>query len=248
MGAFSRNRGIILRPVCSVLQSRVSLLISSDFSGHITCIISVYFLSLCPNSPALTFLMFLDHTQWHPIVGRTSLDEWSARHRDLYLPTHNTHKRRTDRNPYPFEPAIPTSEWPQIFALDRSAFCYVSACLSCPGVYLRHSRPGCCGPHFLFLPAWKYSVVSPLAFQRAAHPSVSCVRCRTCSAVMVPLPRRSIISLVHLVPCLTSRHRASRFVLRIVLSILHVTTRMWLFQTDVAASPKRSYRLHSCTV
>ena len=56
--------------------------------------------------------MFLDHTQWHITVGRTSLDEWSARRRDLYLPTHNTHKRRTDKNPYPFELAITASEWP----------------------------------------------------------------------------------------------------------------------------------------
>jgi hypothetical protein len=30
----------------------------------------------------------------HTIIGRTSLDEWSVRHRDLYLTTHNTHKGR----------------------------------------------------------------------------------------------------------------------------------------------------------
>ena len=29
------------------------------------------------------FLMFLDHTQWRTTVGRTPLDEWSARRRDL---------------------------------------------------------------------------------------------------------------------------------------------------------------------
>ena len=31
------------------------------------------------------FLMFLDHTQRRSTVGRTPLDEWSARRRDLYL-------------------------------------------------------------------------------------------------------------------------------------------------------------------
>jgi hypothetical protein len=31
------------------------------------------------------FLMFLDHTQRCTTVCRTPLDEWSARHRDLYL-------------------------------------------------------------------------------------------------------------------------------------------------------------------
>ena len=50
------------------------------------------------------FLMFLDHTQRRSIVGRTPLDEWSARRRDLYLTTHDTHNRqismpRWDSNP-----------------------------------------------------------------------------------------------------------------------------------------------------
>ena len=49
-------------------------------------------------------LMFLDHTQRRTTVGRTPLDEWSARRRDLYLTTHDTHNRqismpRWDSNP-----------------------------------------------------------------------------------------------------------------------------------------------------
>ena len=40
------------------------------------------------------FLMFLDHTQRRSTVGRTPLDEWSARRRDLYLTTHDTHNRQ----------------------------------------------------------------------------------------------------------------------------------------------------------
>jgi hypothetical protein len=31
----------------------------------------------------------------HTTLGRTSLDEWPAHLRDLYLTTHNTHKRQT---------------------------------------------------------------------------------------------------------------------------------------------------------
>jgi hypothetical protein len=31
----------------------------------------------------------------HTTLGRTPLEEWSARRRDLYLTTHNTHKRQT---------------------------------------------------------------------------------------------------------------------------------------------------------
>ena len=62
-----------------------------------------------------------DHTQGHNTVGRTSLDEGSARRRDLYLTTHNTHNRQTSMPPAGFEPAIPASDRPQTLALDRSA-------------------------------------------------------------------------------------------------------------------------------
>jgi hypothetical protein len=39
---------------------------------------------------ASSFLRFHDQTQWRTTVGRTPLDEWSARRRDLYLTTHTT--------------------------------------------------------------------------------------------------------------------------------------------------------------
>jgi len=42
---------------------------------------------------ASSFTRFLDHTQRHTTVGRTSLDEGSARRRDLYRTTHNIHER-----------------------------------------------------------------------------------------------------------------------------------------------------------
>ena len=67
------------------------------------------------------FLMYLDHTQRRSIVGRTPLDEWSARRRDLYLTTHNIHNRQTFMSSAGFKTAIPTGEWPQTHALDRSA-------------------------------------------------------------------------------------------------------------------------------
>ena len=46
---------------------------------------------------------FLDHTQRRTTVGRTPLDEWSARRRDLYLTTHNTHNRQISMPPVGFE-------------------------------------------------------------------------------------------------------------------------------------------------
>jgi len=52
-----------------------------------------FFLWRCDSTRVITssFLMFLDHTQRRTTVGRTPLDEWSARRRDLYLTTHNRH-------------------------------------------------------------------------------------------------------------------------------------------------------------
>jgi len=38
---------------------------------------------------ASSFTGFLDHTQRHTTVGRTPVDEGSARRRDLYLTTNN---------------------------------------------------------------------------------------------------------------------------------------------------------------
>jgi len=49
----------------------------------------------CRDSPpaamASSFTRFLDHTWRHTTVGRSLLDEWSSRRKDLYLTTHNTH-------------------------------------------------------------------------------------------------------------------------------------------------------------
>ena len=53
------------------------------------------------------------------LLGRTPLDEWSARRRDLCLTKHNTHKREI-HNPLGFEPAIPGSKRPQTHALDHA--------------------------------------------------------------------------------------------------------------------------------
>ena len=70
---------------------------------------------------ASSITRFLDHTQRRTTVGRTPLDEWSARRRDLYLTSHNTHSRQTSMTPVGFEPTISAGERPQTHALDRAA-------------------------------------------------------------------------------------------------------------------------------
>jgi hypothetical protein len=57
----------------------------------------------------------------HTTLGRTPLDERSTRHRDLYMTTHNTHKRQISMPPAAFEPAIPSNERPPTHALDCAA-------------------------------------------------------------------------------------------------------------------------------
>ena len=64
---------------------------------------------------------FLDHIQRRTTVDRTPLDEWSARRRDLYLTTHNTHNRQISMPAVGFEPTISAGERPQTYALDRAA-------------------------------------------------------------------------------------------------------------------------------
>ena len=70
---------------------------------------------------ASSFSRSLDHTQRRATVGRTPLDEWSIRRRDLYLTTHNTHYRQTSMPPVRFEPTIAAGERPKTYALDRAA-------------------------------------------------------------------------------------------------------------------------------
>jgi len=58
---------------------------------------------------------------WHTALGRTPLDERSARRTDLYPKRHKTVKTQTSIPPAGFEPAIRASERTQTHALDRAA-------------------------------------------------------------------------------------------------------------------------------
>ena len=72
---------------------------------------SILGLGLLPGGFAITLTA-------HISSGRTPLDELSARHRDPYLKTHNTHNRQTAVPPAGWEPTIPAGERPQTHALD----------------------------------------------------------------------------------------------------------------------------------
>jgi hypothetical protein len=70
-----------------------------------------------PGSPLHRGFTF---TLRHITGGRTPLDEWSARRRDLYPTTYSTHKRQTTMSQTGFEPAFPASKWSQTHVLDRA--------------------------------------------------------------------------------------------------------------------------------
>jgi hypothetical protein len=54
--------------------------------------------------------MFLDHAQRRSTIGRTPLDERSARRRDFYLTTHDTHNRQISMLLVGCEPKISAGE------------------------------------------------------------------------------------------------------------------------------------------
>jgi hypothetical protein len=82
----------------SVTNFRVPLTAprTSDRLDQNVSALRTFFVSL--NSPqwarASSFTRFLDHTQRRISVGRTPLDEWSARRRDVYLT--RQHSQQTD--------------------------------------------------------------------------------------------------------------------------------------------------------
>ena len=112
---------------CRYFRFCVSLAWPWPSEGLLIYLFNIIYLFVCfwRNSPqwamASSFTRFLDHTQRRTIVGRSSLDEWSARRGDLHLTTHNTHNRQTSMPPVGFDPTVSAGERPQTHALDRAA-------------------------------------------------------------------------------------------------------------------------------
>jgi len=66
-----------------------------------------------PSGPGLPYQPGFTITLRHISLGKTPLNEWSARLRYLYLTAHDPHKKQTSIPPPGFEPTIPASERPQ---------------------------------------------------------------------------------------------------------------------------------------
>jgi len=81
----------------------------------------VFFLAQQPPVGQGVLIQEVSRSHTHITVGRTPLDEWSSRRRDLYLKIHNTHNRQTPMPPVGFKPTVSASERPQTDALYRAA-------------------------------------------------------------------------------------------------------------------------------
>ena len=75
------------------------------------------------SGPGLPNYRCFTITLRHITLGRTPLDEWSVRSRDLYLTANKEkkHKRQISVRPAGFEPVIQASERPQTQVLDGAA-------------------------------------------------------------------------------------------------------------------------------
>ena len=124
------------RQTSSVFSVPTNLSLKIIFTKFNNCFIYIYIYEILYS--CLLFLLIVDvegvrctwlhlltqkhtHTHTHTTIDRTSQDEGSARHRELYLTTHIVHKRQTVKAPDGIEPASAASERPQTQALDSEA-------------------------------------------------------------------------------------------------------------------------------
>jgi hypothetical protein len=101
---------------------------SNDISTKAVSLSTLGFFFQWRNGPqwARTSSLSRLHDLRYTTLGRTPLDEWSARRRDLHLTTHNTHKRHTHTHTHTHDTGgIRTCkqacERPQTHALDSAA-------------------------------------------------------------------------------------------------------------------------------
>jgi len=105
---FQLTSGFITRYLEEILYDRHIILI--NFFPHGATV---------PSGPGPPHYRDFTITRRHTTLGRTPLDELSARYRELYLITHITHKRQMYMHPVRFEPTIPASERAQTHRLRR---------------------------------------------------------------------------------------------------------------------------------
>jgi hypothetical protein len=114
---FVQKKVIYLRKCCISFMIGNFVCFETSFYTSFVC-----FWRYSPQwARASSFTRVLDNTQRHATFGRTPLDEWWARRRDLYLATHNPHKKTNIYALVGFQPKTSAGERPQTYTLDRAA-------------------------------------------------------------------------------------------------------------------------------
>jgi hypothetical protein len=107
---------------CCIITTYINVIHGSSLAArYMNLVLSESFPLLPTHSRCRVCLFSFDHTQTHTTVGRTPLDEGSARRRDFYLTTQTLTR---DKHPCPgwdSNPMIPESARPHTYALDRGA-------------------------------------------------------------------------------------------------------------------------------
>jgi len=113
-----RNR--VSEKMCSYVPNKhnwSSLATTADWINALCTRIFFSRGTTAPSWPAAPHYGGFTATIRHTTLSRTPLDEWSARHRDLYLTTQQT----AIHFPVGFEPKVTAGKRPQTHALDRAA-------------------------------------------------------------------------------------------------------------------------------
>ena len=77
----------------------ISCNVTLAYSNDVHIETYIFYGTTAPSGPRPVHCRGFTITLRHTTLGRTPLDEWSARRRDLYLTTNNTHKRQTSMPP-----------------------------------------------------------------------------------------------------------------------------------------------------
>jgi hypothetical protein len=104
------NTTTLLKSLSRYPSIYVSDVLLNSFLESFSAIFSTsykFYGTTASSGPGSPHCRGLTTTFRHTTLSRTPLDERSARHRDLYLTTHNIHKRETAMRPATFEPLIP---------------------------------------------------------------------------------------------------------------------------------------------
>jgi len=111
----------ILKVPFNKQQARLKMIYSLISSPLNNVYYPFYHGAKAPSGPKPPHYQGFPITLRHATLSKNPLDEWSARRRDLYLTTHNTHKRQTYTPLTRFKPTISVDERSQTHSLDSTA-------------------------------------------------------------------------------------------------------------------------------